>query len=125
MGTYTLQDYNNIIFNGFDFKLSSSVIQHIHDLASQVGSPSYIKTPTFQKRDKSNNSPRRKDGSKGSDSSSQNKSVAERLNPPICDHLSHDPSRRIPLLTVRSPRLFQAANQAFSDIRIGAFQNIR
>ena len=73
MGTYTLQDYNNIIFNGFYFKLSSSVIQHIHDLASQVGSPSYIKTPTFQKRDKSNNSPRRKDGSKGSDSSSQNK----------------------------------------------------
>lgn len=49
MGTYTLQDYNNIIFNGFDFKLSSSVIQHIHDLASQVGSPSYIKNTNISK----------------------------------------------------------------------------
>lgn len=48
---YTLQDFNNIIFDGFDFKLPDETINLISLLALEVGSPSYIKTPIFKKRD--------------------------------------------------------------------------
>jgi len=68
MVIYTLQDFNTIIFNGFNFTLSEDVVQKINDLAIQVGSPTYIKTPVFQKKDRnaesfspSTNSKRRKD----------------------------------------------------------------
>jgi hypothetical protein len=65
MGTYTLQDFNTIIFNGFNFTLGDEIIQKINELASQVGSPTYIKTPVFQKKDRSaeppSNSKRRRD----------------------------------------------------------------
>lgn len=53
MGTYTLQDFNTIIFNGFNFTLGDEIIQKINELATQVGSPTYIKTPVFQKKDRS------------------------------------------------------------------------
>jgi len=53
MGTYTLQDFNTIIFNGFNFTLGEDIIQKINELATQVGSPTYIKTPVFQKKDRS------------------------------------------------------------------------
>ena len=70
MGTYTLQDFNTIIFNGFNFTLSDDIIQKINELATQVGSPTYIKTPVFQKKDRSaesaapssTNTKRRRDG---------------------------------------------------------------
>jgi len=52
MVTYTLQDFNAIIFNGFNFTLNEDIIQKINELAGQVGSPTYIKTPVFQKKDK-------------------------------------------------------------------------
>jgi len=52
MGTYTLQDFNTIIFNGFNFTLGDDIVHKINELAAQVGSPTYIKTPVFQKRDK-------------------------------------------------------------------------
>lgn len=68
MGTYTLQDFNTIIFNGFNFTLGDDIVHKINELAAQVGSPTYIKTPVFQKRDKtaessspSVNSKRRRD----------------------------------------------------------------
>ena len=70
MGTYSLQDFNTIIFNGFNFTLSDDIIQKINELATQVGSPTYIKTPVFQKKDRSaesaapssTNTKRRRDG---------------------------------------------------------------
>jgi hypothetical protein len=46
---YTLQDFSNIIFNGFDISLPDETLKMIGDLTSQVGSPTYIKTPTFHK----------------------------------------------------------------------------
>ena len=52
MTQYNLQDIMNITFDGFDFTLPEETIQMIQELASQVGSPSYIKTPVFQKRDR-------------------------------------------------------------------------
>ena len=48
---YTLQDFNDITFNGFDIKLPEETLLIITELSQQVGSPTYIKTPTFQKRE--------------------------------------------------------------------------
>jgi hypothetical protein len=51
---YSLQDFNNIIFDGFNFKLPEETNKLISSLTIEVGSPSYIKTPIFQKKDHSN-----------------------------------------------------------------------
>lgn len=48
---YTLKDFVNITFDGFDYKLPDETIHLISNLSLQVGSPSYVKTPVFQKRD--------------------------------------------------------------------------
>jgi hypothetical protein len=48
---YSLEDVNQIIFNGFDFKLPEQTLEIISNLALQVGSPDYVKTPVFQKRE--------------------------------------------------------------------------
>jgi hypothetical protein len=48
---YTLQDFMNITFNSFDFALPDKTMELINNLSCQVGSPTYIKTPLFQKRD--------------------------------------------------------------------------
>jgi len=44
-----LKDFTNIIFDGFEAKLPDETLAIITDLALQVGSPTYIKTPNFQK----------------------------------------------------------------------------
>lgn len=48
---YTLDDFTNIAFSGFSYKLPDETISIINDIASQVGSPSYIRTPIFQKKE--------------------------------------------------------------------------
>lgn len=48
---YTLNDINNILFQGFDYKLPEETLKIISELALQVGSPDYVKTPVFQKRE--------------------------------------------------------------------------
>ena len=48
---YTLQDFVDITFNGFDIKLPDETLVMITELSQQVGSPTYVKTPTFQKRE--------------------------------------------------------------------------
>jgi len=48
---YMLSDFRNIIFNGFDIKLPEETISIITQLAEQVGSPTYIRTPVFAKKD--------------------------------------------------------------------------
>jgi len=48
---YNLEQFENIGFQGFDYKLPDEVIEKISDLAMQVGSPDYVKTPVFKKRD--------------------------------------------------------------------------
>ena len=48
---YTLQDVLSITFDGFDFNIPDETIQLIQELSSQVGSPTYIKTPNFQKKE--------------------------------------------------------------------------
>jgi hypothetical protein len=39
------------LFNGFDIKLPEETLVMITELSQQVGSPTYIKTPIFQKRE--------------------------------------------------------------------------
>jgi hypothetical protein len=48
---YTLQDVNNIIYQGFNYEVPIETLEIISTLAMQVGSPDYVKTPVFQKRE--------------------------------------------------------------------------
>lgn len=48
---YTLNDFHNIIYQGFDYKMSDKTLQIISEISGQVGSSSYIKTPVFNKRE--------------------------------------------------------------------------
>ena len=48
---YTLNDFTDITFNGFDIKLPDETMSIITELSLQVGSPTYIRTPTFAKRE--------------------------------------------------------------------------
>ena len=48
---YTLETIHSILFNGFDYKLPDETLEIISNLALQVGSPDYVKTPVFQKRE--------------------------------------------------------------------------
>jgi len=48
---YTLENFSNILFNGFEIKLPDETLNIISDIAQHVGSPSYIKTPVFNKRE--------------------------------------------------------------------------
>jgi hypothetical protein len=48
---YSLNDFNNITFNGFNYTLPNEVLKIINELTCEVGSPTYVKTPIFQKRE--------------------------------------------------------------------------
>ena len=51
MHRYTLDNITSILFAGFDYQLPNEVLENISNLALQVGSPDYVKTPVFQKRE--------------------------------------------------------------------------
>ena len=51
MTRYNLDDFNNITFNGFACDLPEDTLSLISELAQQVGSPTYIRTPVFPKRE--------------------------------------------------------------------------
>jgi hypothetical protein len=48
---YILKDFDSIMFNGFEIKLPDSTLELISELSHQVGSPNYVKTPVFAKRE--------------------------------------------------------------------------
>ena len=48
---FSLNDFNTIIFNGFNYQIPEETVAIISSLAQQVGSPDYVKTPIFQKRE--------------------------------------------------------------------------
>jgi hypothetical protein len=48
---YDLQDFTNITFDGFNLTLPEETIQIISNLSLEVGSPTYVKTPIFRKRE--------------------------------------------------------------------------
>jgi hypothetical protein len=48
---YTLERINEILYQGFEYKLPDETLAIISQISSEVGSPDYIKTPVFQKRE--------------------------------------------------------------------------
>jgi hypothetical protein len=48
---YTLEEVEDIVFKGFDYRVPDDVMEKISNLAMQVGSPDYVKTPIFKKRE--------------------------------------------------------------------------
>ena len=48
---YSISQINSIISNGFNYTLPEETIKIISELAKKVGSPDYVKTPTFQKKE--------------------------------------------------------------------------
>lgn len=48
---YNLNYFNETIFNGFNYELPGETVKIISELSLEVGSPSYVKTPIFQKRE--------------------------------------------------------------------------
>jgi len=48
---YCLKDFTDISFDGFNFNLPEETIQIISNLSLEVGSPNYVKTPVFRKRE--------------------------------------------------------------------------
>lgn len=48
---YTLEEIEDIVFKGFDYQMNEDVMEKISNIAIQVGSPDYVKTPVFKKRD--------------------------------------------------------------------------
>jgi len=48
---YSLEQIENIVFNGFDYQIPDSIMETISNLAMQVGSPNYDRTPIFKKRE--------------------------------------------------------------------------
>ena len=51
MTRYNLTDFHNITFNGFEIKLPEDTLSIISEIAQQVGSPTYIRTPIFAKKE--------------------------------------------------------------------------
>jgi len=52
MCKYTLTDFENITNAGFNYSLPSETVKKISVLSLEVGSPNYVKTPIFKKKDK-------------------------------------------------------------------------
>ena len=48
---YSLKDFLDISFDGFNYNLPDEIVQTISGISLEVGSPSYIKTPVFRKRE--------------------------------------------------------------------------
>ena len=48
---YSLEQIEDIIFTGFDYELPEAIIEKISNLAMEVGSPDYVRTPIFKKRE--------------------------------------------------------------------------
>jgi hypothetical protein len=48
---YNLDEINKILFDGFEYSLPEETIEIISQLALQVGSPDYVRTPVFKKRE--------------------------------------------------------------------------
>ena len=51
MTRYNLTDFTNITFGNFECSLPEETLDIITELAQQVGSPTYIRTPVFTKRE--------------------------------------------------------------------------
>jgi hypothetical protein len=62
MVKYSIYDFQSIQDNGFVVDLPTKTIELISTLSQHVGSPTYIKTPVFNKKDSNYNENKRKKG---------------------------------------------------------------
>jgi hypothetical protein len=51
MAKYSLKEFESVLFNGFNFNIPNDTLDLISKLSMEVGSPTYIKTPNFQKKE--------------------------------------------------------------------------
>lgn len=72
---YTLEQIEDIVFKGFDYTIPDDVMEKISNLALQVGSPDYVKTPVFKKRE---NPMKAEPGSSNSDTTSVPKDLPKK-----------------------------------------------
>ncbi len=49
---YQPDDFNKIMFEGFEYELEASVIDTIQGLSDKVGAPEYVRTPQFPKNER-------------------------------------------------------------------------
>ena len=49
---YGIEDFNRLMYEGFDYELDTNVREIIQALSDQVGAPEYIRTPQFPKTNK-------------------------------------------------------------------------
>jgi hypothetical protein len=49
---YTLDDIEKIICNGISYTIDENIMHIIQQISKQVGSPEYVKTPQFEKKNK-------------------------------------------------------------------------
>lgn len=82
---YTLDNFNQIIFNGFDYKLDDSIVEIISKLSLQVGSPDYVKTPIFVKKDNNKTTNTFKDSQSSAVSNPSNKKRKGNKNMEVFD----------------------------------------
>jgi hypothetical protein len=85
---YTLNEINDISFTGFEFILNNDILLLIEELTNKVSSPSYIKTPIFNKRIKKNPIDNIHFSKKNEEKTNQKKKIKEILNDDDWDLLS-------------------------------------
>lgn len=49
---YTLHDIEHIICNGICYTIDEKILHNIQQISNQVGSPEYVKTPQFEKKNR-------------------------------------------------------------------------
>lgn len=74
MTIYKLHDFQGIIFKGFSVTLPPDTIDKVNNIVKQVGSPNYIKTPSFQK------TPRQENAATGFSKKRRDKAATEANN---------------------------------------------
>ena len=57
--TYSLEFIQNIIYSGFNYVIPEDAMEKINNLSREVGSPGYIKTPVFHKKEQQHNGERK------------------------------------------------------------------
>ena len=77
---YSIDDFNQILFQGFDYNLPDEILNVISNLALQVGSPDYVKTPVFQKQENPMKSETTKETGNGSFKKGRRGKAQEILN---------------------------------------------
>lgn len=111
---YSLEDFASIVKTGFHIELPEETLTKISEIASQVGSPSYVRTPDFAKpaASASAEAPKKKKKFKGesvSDESWDTLRTFEATKIEVPDGLEADLRRKLNMLTDKNLEEVQVA----------------